>query len=543
MMEMASFKTCMKSLWRMFRPVCGKVVVSVMIGLVRICASLTFVWVCKLLVDIVTGKSDRVLEPYIWLMAGVMAVQILGGTCASWWEGYVVVRTKNRMCRETFSHVMNSVWNGRELHHSGDLINRLEEDIRVVIDLICVRIPDIIITVCQLVAASVFLFAMAPNLLWLLILLMCVAVVGSRLFFKTLRKLTKELRELDSSSQQLMQENIQRRVLVLTLIGTERVIGKLGLLQKETEDKTRNRLNLSAISRTFMGLGFAGGYAAAFIWGVTGIRSGTVTFGMMTAFLQLVGQVQRPIADLARHVPAFIQALTSIERIDELTSLPLEDKGEPVIFDRCPEIKVSGIDFAYEGRDKVIFKDFSFTFSAGKTTEIAGPTGVGKSTLIRLILGLMHPSKGEITIDGVKVSAATRVNFMYVPQGNSLMSGTIRENLLLADAGATEEEMDRALGIAAADFVHELKDGLDSRCGETGSGLSEGQSQRIAIARALLCKGRVLILDEATSALDPDTEQRLLKNIQDECKGKITVIFISHRESVARICDNILTLK
>jgi len=541
-MEMASFRTCLKSLRRMLLPVMGKLSVSILTGLVRICASLTFVWVCKQLVDIVTGKSDRDLNEHILLMIGILLIQILCGAFASWWEGLVVVRTRNGMRRELFSHIMNSVWNGRESHHSGDLVNRLEEDVRVMTELICVRIPDIIITICQLVAASLFLFTMAPNLLWLLILLMCVAVVGSRLFFKTVRRLTKEIRELDSRTQQHIQENIQRRVLVLTLIGTERVISKLGWYQKETEDKTRNRLNLGAVARTFMGLGFAGGYAAAFLWGIIGIKNGTVTFGMMTAFLQLVGQVQRPISDLARHVPAFIQALTSIERIDELASLPLQEKREAVIPGLCPEIKVSGIDFSYEGSDKYIFKDFSFTFPGGTTTEIAGPTGIGKSTLIRLILGLLKPSAGEITIAGVRASEVAVNNYMYVPQGNSLMSGTIRENLLLADQEASEDNMREVLNIAAAGFVFELKDGLDSRCGESGSGLSEGQSQRIAIARALLCKGKVLILDEATSALDSSTEETLLKNLQNECRGRRTVIFISHRESVSRICDQILTI-
>jgi len=542
MMEMASFKTCMKSLGTMFRPVAGRVVVSVLIGLVRISASLTFVWVCKLLVDIVTGKSANEFKPYVIIMIGTMIVQIIGNVSASWWEGYSVVRTRNKIRKDTFSHVIKSVWTGRESHHSGDLVNRLEEDVNIVIDLMCVRIPDIIVTVCQLIAASVFLFMMAPNLLWLLLALMGVAIIGSRLFFKTLRKLTKEIRELESGAQQHMQENIQRRILVLTLIGTDRVVEKLGWYQKETFDKTVRRLNLNAIARTFMGIGFAGGYAAAFLWGVIGIKNGIVTFGMMTAFLQLVGQVQRPIADLARHVPAFIQALTSIERIDELKSLHLEESGENVIFNTCPEIRISNISFAYEGAGKKIFDNFSCTFEAGMTTEVVGPTGIGKSTLIRLILALLSPSSGEITIDGKPVSADTRVNFMYVPQGNSLMSGTIRENLLMADAAADEERMKDALRIAAADFVFDLKDGLESRCGETGSGLSEGQSQRIAIARALLCKGKVLILDEATSALDIETEDRLLSNIQKVCKGKKTVIFISHRSSVAKICDKVLSI-
>lgn len=539
---MKGIKVCLKSLGGLFRPVSGKVLVSILIGVARIAASLAFVWVCKLLVDIATGASDKPLSPYIIAMLAIMATQILCNLGADYWENLVVVKTQNSMRHDIFGHVLCSTWTGRESHHSGDLVNRLEEDVRVVVDLICVRIPDIAVTVCQLLAASVYLFLLAPNLLWLLLGLMVVAVVGSRLFFRTLRRLTQAIRESDSKAQQHMQENLQNRVLVLTLIGAERVLTRLGVIQKDIQDNTVRRLNYNAIARGFMGFGFMSGYAAAFLWGVLGIKSGAVTFGMMTAFLQLVGQVQRPVADLARHVPAFIHALTSIERMGELTELPLEESGESKAFPEAPEIRVENIRFAYEGQQKPVFDGFSCNFPAGAITEISGPTGIGKSTLIRLVLALLKPASGQITIGGQPVSPATRCNFMYVPQGNSLMSGTIRENLLLADPDASEEKLKEALHFAAADFVFDLAEGLDARCGEDGSGLSEGQSQRIAIARAFLCKGSVLVLDEATSALDPATEAVLLGNIRSRCKGVKTVLFISHRESVSAICDQIISI-
>lgn len=539
---MKSLKNCMRGLLGMFRPVGGKVLVSVLIGLVRIAASLAFVWVCKLLVDIATGTVDKPMASYVIIMLAIMLIQILFSLGASYWENLIVVKTQNSMRHDTFGHVLRSVWTGREPHHSGDLVNRLEEDVRVVVDLICVRVPDIVVTICQLVAASLYLFILAPNLLWLLLGLMVVAVVGSRMFFKTLRRLTQAIRESDSKAQQHMQENLQNRVLVLTLIGAERVLARLGMIQKDIQDNTVRRLNYNAVARAFMGFGFMSGYAAAFLWGVLGIRSGAVTFGMMTAFLQLVGQVQRPVADLARHVPAFIHALTSIERMGELTDMPLEESGEAVTFADAPEIRIDNVSFAYEGQQKPVFDGFSCVFPSGAITEISGPTGIGKSTLVRLVLALLKPSAGGITIGGHPVSPSTRGNFMYVPQGNSLMSGTIRENLLLADPDVTEEKMKEALHFAVADFVLDLAEGLDARCGEDGSGLSEGQSQRIAIARAFLCKGSVLVLDEATSALDPATEAVLLGNIRSRCKGVKTVLFISHRESVSAICDQIISL-
>ena len=264
----------MRGLLGMFRPVGGKVLVSVLIGLVRIAASLAFVWVCKLLVDIATGTVDKPMASYVIIMLAIMLIQILCSLGASYWENLIVVKTQNSMRHDTFSHVLRSVWTGREPHHSGDLVNRLEEDVRVVVDLICVRVPDIVVTICQLVAASLYLFILAPNLLWLLLGLMVVAVVGSRMFFKTLRRLTQAIRESDSKAQQHMQENLQNRVLVLTLIGADRVLTRLGVIQKDIQDNTVRRLNYNAVARAFMGFGFMSGYAAAFLWGSLESRAG-----------------------------------------------------------------------------------------------------------------------------------------------------------------------------------------------------------------------------------------------------------------------------
>lgn len=545
---MQSLRNCLRGLRGMSGPSRSWALACSLLGLVRIAASLSFVWVCKELVDVATGASTAPLAGRIAMMACIMAVQLASNVAYSYCEKYGILQTQNALRHRLFGEVLASEWSGRERFGSGDAVNRLEEDIRVVSELLCSHIPGAAVTLCQLTAASAYLLLMAPGLLWVLLILMLVGIGGSRLFFLKLRSLTSDIRSLDSDIQQLIQENLQNRILALTLIGTARVLGTLGSLQSRLKTKTAERLNYNAVARGLMSLGFMGGYAAAFIWGILGIRSGAVSFGMMTAFLQLVGQVQRPVADLSRELPAFIHALTSIERLMELDSLPAEEDGQRWIADGAAGVRFSGVSFKYpDASGQEVLKAFSHDFRPGTLTAIAGPTGAGKSTLVKLILGLLKPESGTISIYDGKSSCtagkSARGNFRYVPQGNSLMSGTIRSNLLLADQSATEESMRGALHIAAADFVFDLPLGLDSICGESGSGLSEGQCQRIAVARALLQQGSILLLDEATSSLDPATERLMLDNLREYMKRQgLTIIFISHREAVTAGADMTISL-
>jgi ABC-type bacteriocin/lantibiotic exporter with double-glycine peptidase domain len=360
------------------------------------------------------------------------------------------------------------------------------------------------------------------------------------MFFRKLRALTERIRKQDAEVQQLMQENLQKRIVVLTLIGTERVLTRLGILQKDVLDQTVTRINYNAVARAFMILGFLGGYAAAFIWGVVGIRDGVVTYGMMTAFLQLVGQVQRPLVNLTRQIPSFIYSTTSIDRLMELEDAPKEEVGEPVKLQGAAGIRVENLAYRYPDGKRMILKDMNFDFPPLSRTAIVGETGSGKSTLIRLMLALLKPVDGRVVLyDGaqeVTASAATRCNLVYVPQGNTLFSGTVRENLLMGNPDATEEEMRSALETAVADFVFTLPDGMETRCGEGGAGLSEGQAQRIAIARGLLRPGSILLLDEFSSSLDPETEAKLMDNLTKKAAGK-TMIFITHRERIAGMCE------
>ncbi len=543
---MKDLKTCIKGLWRHSKPVLWRDLVTVLIGTVRIATSLLFAWICKRLVDIVTGVSAADLWDHVWIMIGIMLIQVVSALAYNWWCVYNITKTENEMRHGFFSHVLGSRWNGRETFKSGDTVNRLEADVDILADLVCSRMPEVVITVVQLIAASVFMLSMAPSLLWVLIILMLTAVVGSKMYFLKIRQLTALIRSEDSDIQQLVQENLQNRVLVLTLFGVGNIVSRLGSIQDLLAKNVVKRLNYNAVARGFMSLGFMGGYAAAFLWGVFGIKDGTVTYGMMTAFLQLVGQVQRPIADLGRQIPAFINSITSVERLLELEDLQTEKFHGNHMFPGAPGIRINDVTFAYSS-DPAVLSHFSHDFKPGSLTVLAGPTGVGKSTLTRLMLGLLIPSGGTVELyskDGEfhPADADTRCNFTYVPQGNSLLSGTIRENMLLANPSATEAEIIENLKLASAEFVLDLPNGLDTVCGESGSGLSEGQCQRIAIARALLHPGGIMILDEATSALDLETEERLLRSLHSSVSGSKTIVFISHRPAALAIADDVVNL-
>lgn len=543
---MTSASKCIRDFWRIAgRDNLGRVVVRCLIGGVRIAASLGFVWISKRLIDIATGNLSGELEPGIVLMVALMLLQMATNVAASYYEGLILVKSENELRARLFDHVMRSRWSGKEAYHSGDVTNRLETDVRSISELVCTRVPDIIVTLCQLFCASAFLFVMAPGLLWLLLSIIVIGVVSSRVFFRKIRHLSELIREEDAKIQSFMQENLLHRLLALTMIGVGRISDSMLELQLNLRKDSEKRLSMNAVARLCMSLGFGAGYLSAFLWGVFGIRSGSVTFGMMTAFLQLVGQVQGPVAQLARYIPAVIHSMASVDRLAELDGMELEPQEEEIRFSGKPSVEVNGVSYSYPD-GTVVLNDFSCRFEAGKMTAVVGPTGIGKSTLIKLILALLEPQKGEITISDAERSSAvgpgTRCNFMYVPQGNSLMSGSIRHNFLLARPDATQAEMEDALKLACAEFVLDLPDGLDTVCTELGAGLSEGQAQRIAIARALLHRGSVLVLDESTSALDPATEERILDGMKRSFANQRTVIFITHRKSVAEWADDVISV-
>lgn len=584
---MKNFKTCMAFLWKHLALVRWQIVLSALVQAIGAAASLLFVWYSKQVVDIATGELNSSLTAGIAVLLVITLVRIACRVFSNWYRGRVVILTKNRIRSSVFDKALRSEWNGREKFHSADMANRMEEDIRVITDFSCSSAPEAIVTVLQLIAAVIMLFYFSSSLGWILIWIMPVAVVGARLFFNRVRRLTNDIRTIDGRINGHLQENLQHRVVVKTISGVEKVEEKLDNLQNAEKDKTFRRLSYSALSNAFMSAGFSLGFLAAFVWGVVGLKNGSVTYGLMVAFLQMVGQVQRPVVNLAQYVPAFIRTLSSEDRLSEIEELPQEEPCDDILLAGAPGIRVRNLSFAYEGREVPVFEGLNFDFSPGTMTCVTGATGEGKSTLSYMLLALLKPSSGSIELytaaadspsaassaDSVAaasaaaspsaaveptsvsvedsspaapvvvpVSPATRCNFMYVPQGNSLLSGTIRDNLLLARDDASEEELRETLHLSDADFVFDLPLGLDTPCSEVGRGLSEGQAQRISIARALLRRGGILILDEATSALDAATEETVLSRIHAKFAGTKTIICITHRPAALALCDTHLSM-
>ena len=482
----------------------------------------------------------------IWAcaMAGIIIFRIFLHSIRTYIQTKTDVNLRNSLRSRMFDHLLNIRHENSTALHTGDLVNRVFEDVRAVASAVTTALPNLIGAGLQFAAALVFLLILDLRLAIVIAVIVPAGIVGGRYITHRLRNLTHDIRKSDGKVQAHIQESIQHKTVIQTMDYVDSSSSELVDLQDNLYGNELKRVRFSIAARIIIALSMSAGHAIAFLWGVFGISTGAVTYGMMTAFLQLVGQLQRPLMEISSNAPALIHALASVERIIEIEEIPREKADDSRLLDGVPGIRIANVSYAYPGKDREVFTDFSHDFLPGSRTAIVGPTGVGKSTLIRLLLALLTPKKGTITLYGneeMTVSASTRCNLVYVPQGNSLFSGTIRENLQMGNPEATEEKMWWAIETAAADFVKELPAGLDSPCFEAGAGLSEGQAQRIAIARALLRPGKILLLDEFSSALDPQTEDTLLERLTKALPDR-TMIFITHREHIIDFCDSVLRL-
>lgn len=504
-----------------------------------------FIWATKQAIDTATGGAGGSLSVAAVCLVGIVLAQVLLGVAAKWVRALLGAEAKNRLQRQLFGHLLVCRWQDGKRRHSGDVLNRLEQDTADVVSMITETLPSVFAVLLRLAGAFAFLFCLDRRLACLVVCIVPLFILLSRLYVKKMRDLTRDVRQTDSRVQSLLQEGLRHRTLIKTLERTGSLTEQMCGMQEHLREQIKRRTRFSSFSSTVLNVGFATGYMITFLWGAHRLQEGVITYGTLMAFIQLVGQIQGPFRDLTRFVPLLVGALTAAERLKELEDLPAERQGTPVRMTGTVGIRVEDLCYAYQPDGRMVLHRLTYDFPPGSRTAILGETGAGKTTLIRLILGLIEPQEGTVFLYGtgetVACSPLTRCNFVYVPQGNTLFSGTIRENLLLGDPEATEERMSEVLHDVCADFVWQLPDGLDTRCGEGGDGLSEGQAQRIAIARALLRPGRILLLDEATSALDEHTEAELLDNLSRKL-GDRTLLFITHRPAVVGRCTQTLRL-
>lgn len=518
----------------------GRIAMIILIGLAEVAFSLAFVWYSKLIIDTATGAREGQLLYYAILLVVLVILQILFRLFDIRMRRMTEVRMSNAIRYNVFSHLLYTRWQELSSMHSGDMITRIIKDTDDVINMMVTAIPLTIVAITQFVGAVVLLYILDPMLALILGVGMPLLGLFSKLYYTHMRKYSLQVKESESMITSMVGESLLNQVVIRSFEQQENQLDRLDELQSKLHKSVHKKTKVSIFANLMMGLTFNGGYITAFLWSTYGLAKNTITFGMVTAYLQLVSRIQRPLFNLISLLPSIVSAKTAIERLIFLTGFKLEDNENKILLEGDVTLKIENLTFAYSDDTNPVLSDFSMVVKPGTMVAVMGETGVGKTTLLRLLLALIKPDSGNITIEdenqNITVSESTRSNFVYVPQGSSLFSGTIRENLLLGNKEADDDELSRVLHIASAEFVSELPNGLDTILGERGSGLSEGQAQRVAIARSLLRPGKILLLDEATSALDNETEQRFLKNLKSEI-GDRTVLFITHHSEIAEFCD------
>ena len=531
----------------------GNTLSRIAVGITRVACGLLVVWLSKYFIDVTisTGTSED-----ISLMIGLLLSMVLAVILLRQAYYYMTISANTRQTNIIRLRIFSTLFSRRLYDeyeiHSGDVTSRMSKDIETVSNITTEIIPLMIVTGTQLIGAFLLMQSMDGKLACALIIITPLTLLFGKLISRHLRQMTLDIRQDESRIQMRIQESMEQNAVLRALGCEEWLTDRLDSLQIQLKGNMMRRARFIAAMRVIMGAVFGLGYMITFIWGGLQLRSGLITIGVLTSFLQLVGQIQNPILNLMNMLPQLIQATASIDRLLELESGRIEDGQSPSLEEqqlslqgKSMGVRFTDASFHYASGDRDILHHFCHDFKPASKTALMGPTGIGKTTLFRLMLSLIKLDEGSITIyhhqGESKISEYTRQHFVFVPQGNTLMSGTIRYNLLLANPDVSDEELRDVLHTAVADFVYQLPEGIDTELGEHGSGLSEGQSQRIAIARGLLRPGSVLLLDEISASLDEQTEQLLYQRLFTKYPQK-TMIFITHRPKVSELCDEVLNL-
>ena len=492
----------------------------------------------KSIIDQATASQPIVpsIVTFVLILAISQAITILSALAS------VVVCEKFSfgIRRNVYEKILNTNWLDVTKYHTGDLMTRLTSDTEAIAGGISNTIPSIIILIVQLLFSFFVLFYYEPFLATASLLIAPIAILASWLLGRKLKKLQVKVQESEANYRSFIHESLSNIMIIKTFCDEAYSSERLNELRNQRLFWVLKKNRLSLATSTSINVAFQLGYILAFTWGAIGISNGSITFGTMSLFLSLVGQVQSPLIGLAQTIPKIVSILASTGRVIELQNLPSEPKQEHTIDSEQVGVKVEHVSFGYH--DENVFNDTSFQINPGEFVAIVGESGIGKTTLIRLIMAFLCNTEGNIEFFNpqgeTEVSNATSRHFIsYVPQGNTLFSGTIADNVRMGRRTATEEEIIEALKASSAfDFVKNLPNGIHTVIGERGHGISEGQAQRVALARALVRNAPFLVLDEATASLDEKTELQVLEGIRS-LQPKPTCILITHRRSVLNYCD------
>ncbi len=527
-----------KWLMKYSKPYMGRITLMMVFSIMSTVVSLWMVQISKNIIDNATGgnKFVTLLIVYFCLMIAMQVVGIISTLLSA----ILSERFSFGIRKQIYDKIIRSHWMDVKKYHTGDLMTRLTSDAGAIADGIIGTIPNIIILFVELLMVFVTLFIYSPLLAVFAMLVAPVAALVSFFLGKKLKKLQIKVQESESNYRSFLQESLANLLVVKSFSNEDYSVDRLTTLREERFKWVFKKTKMSIASSTVMSMTFQLGYIVAFAYGAWQISTGQITYGTMTVFLTLVNRVQSPIIGLAQQIPRVVSVLASAGRVIELQNIPVEERLPEIVTSDKIGVGIENLTFGYT--DEIVLDNVSLNIKPGEFVAIIGESGIGKTTLLRIIMSFMGNYTGKVDFfdeNGLTdpANANTRRFISYVPQGNTLFSGTVRENIRMGKLDATDEEMWDALKLSAGyDFVKELPNGLYTVIGERGHGISEGQAQRIAIARAFVRKAPLLILDEATSALDENTEKEVIKGLQ-QLEPRPTCIVVTHRKSILTYCD------
>ncbi len=510
----------------------------------------------KNLIDSVVNHSNETIVAVAAMVIGLAVFQIVVNAISSLIASRVGTRVNNEIRSEIYDAITTVNWESINKYHSGDLINRLEGDVNSVSTSVISFLPGLLTKLLQFFGCLAIVLYYDATLAFLALMSAPVLFLSSRFMTKMMRKYNLESRQMNGKVLSFSEESIQNLQTVKAFGLTKEYSGKFRVLLTSYRNMrlAHDRFTiLTTLVLSFIGLVVA---YSCYGWGVYRLWSGAITFGTMTLFLQLSGSLTSSFSAIVSTIPSIISIATAAGRIKEITELPKENiegfdeakKMLSVAREKGVSVVAENVTYCYSDSDRNVLNNISFFANPGETIALVGPSGEGKTTILRLLLGLVEKSQGNLKLsvaDGneIDISPGTRQFCSYVPQENAIFSGTIAENLRIVNSDATDEELKAALRTADAfEFVEALPLGMETIVGERGVNFSEGQVQRLSVARAVLCNAPLLIMDEATSALDSETEERVLKGLM-EGDDKRTCIITTHRPSMLKYCNRIYEIQ